>query len=972
MNVARDGSMRLLAAASLAVALAGAGGMACADPVYTVEDLGILAAGESSTALAVNSSGKAVGRSGVSGSLARSVLWEAATPVSLETLVGKLTSTANGINDAGHLTATGLLAATVNGGTAHYWNGTTFTDIGKIGTGTPTTGLASIGNAINNVDQVVGRAWASSTSTGDFRAFSWQGGVIRDLGTLAGCTQSEALDLNDNGQIVGAATSCSSFTDEALVWQSATAAGVSINSIVQGAGQPWPNVRRASGINDSGVVLGQTVVNSRGRCLVFTPGSPPSVVDIGYIGASGWDQTCAPGKINNLGEVVATQTGFEVSIPLLYSGGVLYDLNTVLEPASDSSWELLTAEDINDSGTIVGQGRINGELHAYRATRGGGGSITVADSIDPLDDLSLPFGNVTIGVGATGTVTVTNSTGSAAAISITESLAAPFSIADPGDCTVTLAANDSCTITIEYQPANQVSSTDNFTLDLAGTAALVSVSGTGRLATIEVTDSVPPADDHLVAFGNSVPVSGSGSATVTVKNTDNTLVNVSVTEGLAAPFRFSNAGACDTSLTPGQTCSLTIVFEPTATGSVNDTFAVSNGGTNTILVTVTGDPGTRSADLSLTKTANPPVVQPGQAGSDLTTFTLTVKNNGPDEAEVEVADVLPEGLVYVSDTPAQGTFNSSTGAWSVGSMLSGTESTLQIEARAVEPATGCVINVGTATVVSTAVDPVPGNNSASAVIGAPACADLEIVSSSVSEAQGSTIGAPSLEIVHDITIRNNGPATATGIRIDIDRYALDLSVGDGVPPPATPFQLLITEPLPSGESRLVRLVSYSVENRGRRVYHVEWSASIAGAQSDPDSENNSARGGYTIETSGGGASGGGFNGWCFIATAAYGSYLEPEVQVLRDFRDRFLLTNAPGRAFVGWYYRTSPPFADWIREREWARSIARGVLTPVVYAVKYPGGTGAVVFMLAFALVGWRRRRPGAIAGSGNEPDAVA
>ncbi len=73
-------------------------------------------------------------------------------------------------------------------------------------------------------------------------------------------------------------------------------------------------------------------------------------------------------------------------------------------------------------------------------------------------------------------------------------------------------------------------------------------------------------------------------------------------------------------------------------------------------------------------------------------------------------------------------------------------------------------------------------------------------------------------------------------------------------------------------------------------------------------------------------------GFCFIATAAYGSYENPYVRVLRDFRDRALLPYAPGRAFVAWYYRHSPPWAAYIAAHPTARWIVRQLLWPVIAA----------------------------------------
>jgi hypothetical protein len=75
---------------------------------------------------------------------------------------------------------------------------------------------------------------------------------------------------------------------------------------------------------------------------------------------------------------------------------------------------------------------------------------------------------------------------------------------------------------------------------------------------------------------------------------------------------------------------------------------------------------------------------------------------------------------------------------------------------------------------------------------------------------------------------------------------------------------------------------------------------------------------------------------CFIATATYGSPLHPKVEVLRQFRDRYLLTNLPGRALVALYYRCSPPLAALIARQPALQSVSRLALAPVVWGVEHP------------------------------------
>ena len=80
---------------------------------------------------------------------------------------------------------------------------------------------------------------------------------------------------------------------------------------------------------------------------------------------------------------------------------------------------------------------------------------------------------------------------------------------------------------------------------------------------------------------------------------------------------------------------------------------------------------------------------------------------------------------------------------------------------------------------------------------------------------------------------------------------------------------------------------------------------------------------------------------CFIATAAYGSPLEPQVELLREFRDRFLTTHAPGRVLTKLYYTISPPMAEWIAHHDTARTAVQIGLLPLL---------GTAYFLLRTAL----------------------
>src|SRR5439155_670634 len=80
----------------------------------------------------------------------------------------------------------------------------------------------------------------------------------------------------------------------------------------------------------------------------------------------------------------------------------------------------------------------------------------------------------------------------------------------------------------------------------------------------------------------------------------------------------------------------------------------------------------QQADLTLTKTVSNTTPNVG----DVITFTVTLTDRGPDTAtNVRVTDLLPTGLTFVSATPSQGIYYSTSGFWTVGTVTTTTPQT---------------------------------------------------------------------------------------------------------------------------------------------------------------------------------------------------------------------------------------------------------------------------------------------------------
>ncbi len=138
-------------------------------------------------------------------------------------------------------------------------------------------------------------------------------------------------------------------------------------------------------------------------------------------------------------------------------------------------------------------------------------------------------------------------------------------------------------------------------------------------------------------------------------------------------------------------------------------------------------------------------------------FTVEVRNNGPAAATaVTLYDPVPHGLSFGSATTTAGSYDPSTGIWSLGALPNGQTETLTLTATAGEP--GALTNTASLQSLDQS-DTDPTNNTAGASITVVVLADLAITKS-----VSPTLAQPGEIVTYTVSVTNNGPNTAENVQ----------------------------------------------------------------------------------------------------------------------------------------------------------------------------------------------------------------
>ena len=216
---------------------------------------------------------------------------------------------------------------------------------------------------------------------------------------------------------------------------------------------------------------------------------------------------------------------------------------------------------------------------------------------------TVAFGSVTVGSPATSKVSLVNSGSNPVVISKLTVSNTSFSFDGEGTLPLTLAANSTTTLNVHFGPSTAGSATGQLVItsnSLISPSTTVQMSGTGVTGTAGLT-----VNSSSVSFGNvAVGTPSTQSVTLTSSGTGAVIVSGVSMSGTG----FTESGATfPLTLNAGQTATLSLQFEPTATGAATGKLTItSNASSNsTAVVALSGTGVPLAVDLSWTAPTAP-------------------------------------------------------------------------------------------------------------------------------------------------------------------------------------------------------------------------------------------------------------------------------------------------------------------------------------------------------------------------------
>ena len=322
-----------------------------------------------------------------------------------------------------------------------------------------------------------------------------------------------------------------------------------------------------------------------------------------------------------------------------------------------------------------------------------------------------------------------------------------------------------------------------------------STAGDDLVESVTVNDAADLVTVKTLASGNATPQEGE-AVTFQIVVTNNgaaQATNVSLTDQLPAGITYTSDTTSQGSYNPatGLWTIGTLNSGATATITLTGTVDVGQGGNTITNVTTaaTGDqmdPSTVGDDLDeavvVDNTTDLVTVKTLASGTaavdegDTVTFDITVTNSGPAFAtNVSLTDLLPAGLTATSFNGGitQGTYNATTGLWTIGNLAVGQTATLTLQGTVDVGQAGNVITNITTAATGDQTDPsTVGDDLEEFVsVGIPA-ADLVTVKTLAS---GDATPDEGDVVTFDITVTNNGPDTATNVSL-VDLLPAGLTV----------------------------------------------------------------------------------------------------------------------------------------------------------------------------------------------------